>query len=245
MDVVKVNKFNILLAEDDPANQLLIERYLVMAGHTVTVVENGKEALDLLDKVAYQLCIFDMQMPEMTGLEAIDIYKKNNQNSKLPFIILTANTEKDAIAQCKQAGADMHLAKPIQYARLVEAINSVMGKEIETTCLNSEIIDVNGMDYSDDPVFLNKFIEIFEDSADKLINDLKNSLVDNHEEFKKAVHSIKGLSGNVAAHTLRELTIQAEKLNDNDYKIKSAEYYKKIENELLKVKAELVKLYKK
>ena len=224
IEAVKGNKFNILLAEDDPANQLLIERYLVMAGHTVTVVENGKEALDLLDKVAYQLCIFDMQMPEMTGLEAIDIYKKNNPNSKLPFIILTANTEKDAIAQCKQAGADMHLAKPIQYARLVEAINSVMGKEIETTCLNSEIIDVNGMDYSD---------------------DLKNSLDGNHEEFKKVVHSIKGLSGNVAAHTLRELTIQAEKLNNDDYKIKSAEYYKKIADELLSVKTELVKLYKK
>jgi len=244
IDAVKGDTFNILLAEDDLANKLLVERYLAKAGHTVSGVVNGQEALDFLDKNSYQLCIFDMQMPEISGLEAIEIYKKKNPNSKLPFIILTANTEKDAIAQCKQVGVDKHLAKPVDYARLVEAINSVTGKEIDTMTLKSEIIDVSGMDYSDDPVFLNKFIELFECSVDQLINELKNVLDDNYEEFKKVVHSIKGLSGNVAAHTLRELTIQAEKLNDDDYKIESAEYYKKIKNELLSVKAELVKLYK-
>jgi len=244
MDAVKNNKLNILLAEDEPSNQLLIERYLEKAGHTVTVVGNGQEALNLLDNHSYHLCIFDMQMPEMTGLEAIALYKKKKPNSKLPFIILTANTEKSTIDKCKQVGVDMYLAKPIVSATLVEAINSVFGKHIETTTLSSQIIDVTGLDYFDDPVSFNKFIELFEDSADKLIKDLKNALDDNYETFKNVVHSIKGLSGNIAAHTLREMTIQAENLNNDDYQKNSGEHYNKIANELFSVKAELVKLYK-
>ena len=245
IDAVENNKLNILLAEDEPSNQLLMERYLDKAGHSVTVVCNGQEALDLLDKHSYHLCIFDMQMPEMTGLEAIALYKKKNPNSKLPFIMLTANTEKDAINKCKQVGVDIHLAKPISLATLVEAINSVFGKYTETTTSSSQIIDVTGLDFFDDPVSFNKFIELFEDSADKLIKDLKNALDDNYETFKNVVHSIKGLSGNIAAHTLREMTIQAEKLNKGDYQKNSGEHYNKIANELFIVTAELVKLYKK
>lgn len=244
IDAGKNNKLNILLAEDEPANQLLIERYMDMAGHTATIVDNGQEALDILDKHSYDLCVFDMQMPKMTGLEAVALYKERNPNSKLPFIILTANTEKDTIDKCKQVGVDMHLAKPIAFITLVEAINSVFYKYLETTTSSSQVIDVTGLDFFDDPVSFNKFIELFEDSADKLIKDLKNVLEDNYETFKNVVHSIKGLSGNIAAHSLREMTIQAEELNKNDYQKNSSEHYNKIANELFRVKTELVKLYK-
>lgn len=239
--------FNILLAEDEPSNQLLMQKMLNLAGHTVTIAENGQEALDYLKLNTYDACIFDMQMPVMTGIEAIVTYKNENSESNTPFIMLTGNTEKDVIEECLQAGVAMYLAKPIKSKNLIDAINYVLTHD-EPTKGKFEpgpVIDITQLHNYDDQDFLDEFIEIFKSSAEKLSSDLNKSLDNNFETFKKVSHSIKGLSGNIGAHALRKITSESEGLSVEDYNNQSKDYAKKIINELLRAKEELVKFSSK
>ena len=118
-------KYTILLAEDDPSNQELLSVMLSNGGHTVTVANNGQEALDELKVSRYDLCIMDMQMPVMGGLQAIKTYKNINPKSKMPFIMLTANATVEAVEKGKDAGAEMFLIKPIRSADLLKAVSTI------------------------------------------------------------------------------------------------------------------------
>lgn len=231
---------NILLAEDDPLNQALIEKYIHKAGYKVTIVENGQAALSELENNLYDLCIFDMQMPIMTGLEAVRIFKNNNIN-KTPVIMLTANTEKKSIEECFSAGADMHLDKPIVYKTLIEAIDVVCNKKKKKISVDkNSVVDMTYLESFNDKKFLDEFIKMFGESADKFIKELKDSVSNDYEGFMKSIHSIKGLSGNVGANELRTITNNASAMTEEQYMRDSLECYQDISNELLKVRKELV-----
>lgn len=108
--------------------------------------------------------------------------------------------------------------------------------------MNSKaVIDVSKLDYFDDQVFMDQFIDIFEDSAEDLLVKLEKSLINQFDKFKNTVHSIKGLSGNVRAHRLREMTTKVECLSQEEYRKNAFKYSKEIIDELLKVRKELAK----
>ena len=102
-------------------------------------------------------------------------------------------------------------------------------------------IDISKFDYFNDQVFLDEYIDIFEGSAEKLIDQLRGSLRNKNHDFRDTVHAIKGLSGNIGAATLREITIKAEGLSEDDYNNKSDDFFNEISKELSKVRAELLK----
>ena len=117
--------YTILLAEDDCISQELLSVMLTNDGHKVTIANNGQEALDKLEVNSYDLCIIDMQMPVMGGLQAIKTYKNINPKSKMPFVILTANATVEEVEKGKDAGAEMFLIKPIRSVDLLKAIASI------------------------------------------------------------------------------------------------------------------------
>ena len=123
--VVDSKNFKILLAEDDSSNQDLFEIMLNNGGHSTSIANNGREALEQLSENKYDICIIDMQMPVMGGLEAVICYKEENPTSKMPFIMLTANATTEAIEKCKNAGVNLFLTKPIRSSDLLKAVNSM------------------------------------------------------------------------------------------------------------------------
>ena len=239
-------KLNILLAEDDESNQLLIQKLLSREGHNINVVNDGQEALDELDKMSYDICILDMQMPVLAGIDTLKIYKQNNPQSSLSFIILSGDESSKTVDSCLNAGADEYLIKPVHRPILINTIHSLSGNEpgpvIETDSKASgNNIDISKLKNFNDQEFLDEFITMFEVSAEKLINKLSISLESDFDVFKKTIHSIKGLSGNIGATKLREFTSQAEKINIDDYLKSSKNHYERIAEELYKVRHELVK----
>lgn len=242
--IISTDKYNILLAEDNEANQALLERMLHNGGHTVTVVSNGQEALDELCLSFYDLCIIDIQMPVLDGLETISLFKKRYPENKLPFIILTADETAGTLEKCNEVGA-VYLAKPVRSDALLKAISDVFNKKNKSSVADEKVIDISQFDYFNDQVFLDKFIELFEESCDKLTVSLKAACKEDFEGFKKTVHTIKGLSGNIHANALRQITIEAENLNQESYNEKSAEYFSRITAELDKARIELTKLSSK
>ena len=118
----------ILLVEDNNVNQLVASRVLEKGGYTVTVANNGREALALLEATSFNgfACVLmDVQMPEMDGFEATAIIRERERHTPgvhLPIIAMTAHTMKGDAARCLAAGMDAYVSKPIQPDALFDVI---------------------------------------------------------------------------------------------------------------------------
>jgi CheY-like chemotaxis protein len=116
---------SILLAEDDPAIQMLALRMLKKLGHHVDLANNGSEVLSALEASTYDLILMDIQMPEMDGIEATRIIRKRWQQVPKIIFVTACVSYKDA---CLSVGGDDFLAKPVKIEDLHAAItrNAIM-----------------------------------------------------------------------------------------------------------------------
>ncbi|KAK3059673.1 hypothetical protein LTS18_010299, partial [Coniosporium uncinatum] len=117
--------FNILLAEDNAVNQRLAVRILEKYHHTVTVANNGLEALEAIKKKRYDIVLMDVQMPVMGGFEAtgkIREWERENGTSRTPVIALTAHAMVGDREKCIQAQMDEYLSKPLKQNHLIQTI---------------------------------------------------------------------------------------------------------------------------
>ena len=115
----------VLLAEDNPVNQLVTEAMLQWAGHRVTIADNGQEALERLERESFDVVLMDMQMPVLDGLEATRAIRERELargRPRLPIVALTANAYDSDRDLCLQAGMDDYLSKPLKRDDLLAAI---------------------------------------------------------------------------------------------------------------------------
>jgi len=117
-------RLNILVAEDNVINQELLRRILEKRGHSVVVVEDGRQALAALCKLDFDLVLMDLQMPEMDGFQATAAIREREgatlRHQKV--IALTAHAMKGDEERCVAAGMDGYLSKPIQLRQLAEIL---------------------------------------------------------------------------------------------------------------------------
>jgi CheY-like chemotaxis protein len=118
----------ILLAEDNIVNQKLAIRLLEKWGHSVTVVGTGKEVLAAFDREAFDVILMDVQMPDMSGLEATVAIRQREQTTRrhVPIIAMTAHAMRGDRERCLAAGMDDYVAKPIQPQDLFETIERLI-----------------------------------------------------------------------------------------------------------------------
>jgi PAS domain S-box-containing protein len=114
----------VLLAEDNVVNQRVAVGLLSKRGHTVTVVGTGKEAIDHLDRGAFDVILMDVQMPEMGGLEATRIIRQREAGTgrHLPIVAMTAHTMRGDRDECLAAGMDAYISKPVDPALLFATV---------------------------------------------------------------------------------------------------------------------------
>ena len=116
--VHKLHGARILVAEDNPTNQRVAQLILESAGHSVTIVENGEAALDALESASFDVALFDLSMPLVSGLEALKLYKFSSAEP-VPVLILSANVTPETIAECHRAGAAEFVPKPLRATHLI------------------------------------------------------------------------------------------------------------------------------
>ncbi|WP_052507558.1 PAS domain-containing hybrid sensor histidine kinase/response regulator [Desulfonatronovibrio magnus] len=112
----KTGSLNILLAEDDPINQMLIKRMLEKDGQKVTLAENGKEAVDMIQEKEFDCILMDIQMPVMTGVEATRVIRESTTigaKKDIPIIAVTAHTQPGDREKFLEAGMDEYIGKPV------------------------------------------------------------------------------------------------------------------------------------
>jgi CheY-like chemotaxis protein len=113
----------LILAEDNPVNQLVQRRMLAQLGYRCDVVANGRELLDAIADSDYDLAFVDIQMPEMDGLEAARLLRASG-NVEIRLIALTADVTTETREACTAVGMDEYLSKPVT----IESLAAVLAR---------------------------------------------------------------------------------------------------------------------
>jgi len=117
--------YRLLLAEDNPVNQKLVMHILGKSNHSVALAEDGRMALQLASYEPFDAILMDMQMPELSGLEATKAIRAHEAAAgtrRTPIIALTANAMQSDREQCLEAGMDDYISKPIKALDLNEKL---------------------------------------------------------------------------------------------------------------------------
>jgi len=199
----------ILLAEDNPTNQLLATRLLEKRGHHVTLTANGREALAALEKNTFDLVFMDVQMPEMDGIEATVALreKEKSTGAHLPVIALTAMVIKGDRERCIAAGMDGYISKPIRVQELDEVLDGYSARVRETTISlpppspvsinEAELLERLGGDLD----ILSELTNIFREDYPKQLSSARRAIAEKDAEgVKRAGHALKGALANLAAN---------------------------------------------
>ncbi len=114
----------VLVAEDTPANQMLVRHVLGQRGHNLQIAEDGRQALGLVREQDFDVVLMDVQMPEMDGFQATAAIRKldDPKKARLPIIAMTAHALKGDRERCLAAGMDSYLSKPIKCEELIEVV---------------------------------------------------------------------------------------------------------------------------
>ncbi len=126
-------RFDVLLAEDNPVNQMLATRMLEKRGHTVQIAATGRAALEAVRNKRFDLVLMDVQMPEMDGIAATRAIRRDEQDrgGHIPIVAMTARVMEGDREACLAAGMDAYLPKPIKMETLFSVIDRVVAAEKE------------------------------------------------------------------------------------------------------------------
>jgi PAS domain S-box-containing protein len=122
-----VRRLRVLVAEDNPINRRLVATFLRQQGHDVIETDDGRAALQALENGAFDIALFDMQMPEVDGFEATALIRAREQTTgrRLPIVAMTAAAMPADRLRCLEAGIDAYLCKPFELAELAKTVNSL------------------------------------------------------------------------------------------------------------------------
>ena len=188
---------NILVAEDNPDNQLLIKLLLQTWGLEPDIAKNGAEAVEMALVNDYQLIIMDMQMPVMGGLEATQMLRHAAYDG--PIIALTANVMKTDVDTYIEAGCDEALAKPIDKDALEQVLVSYLHIEKDSqnkweNLLKSEKFQqINDNYRSKLPDYLSQVVQLYRAKEWEALRSLAHSLKGSAGCFSfEAIHKTAG-----------------------------------------------------
>ncbi|HET7635195.1 MAG TPA: ATP-binding protein [Burkholderiales bacterium] len=214
--------YTILVAEDNATNRKVIQKILERAGHVVTLVENGDEALDMLEERDFDLIIVDRNMPFVSGIEVARTYRLMRSGQvRAPIIMLSADATPEAVEESNNAGINAFLSKPVEARRLLDTIADLAGRpdgaeaEPERGTLHrlatSDAHVLNHATLADlaaitpDEQFITGLIDGFVHDSEVLIDRMAESLAQRrYEEFKDEIHAIKGSASSIGAERLAE-----------------------------------------
>ncbi|MCB8874698.1 sensor histidine kinase [Acidisoma silvae] len=124
------HSLHILIADDNRINQSVVAKILERGGHSFTIVGNGEEALDAMEREDFALVLMDVNMPVMNGLEATQLQRFGAVGEKrLPILALTADASPEMAERCIEAGMDLCIVKPVEAGRLLDIIADFTGTD--------------------------------------------------------------------------------------------------------------------
>jgi two-component system sensor histidine kinase RpfC len=242
-NVHKMRGARILVAEDNSTNQRVTQMILESGGYVTTIVNNGEEALDALEKGGFHLALFDLSMPGVSGLEALKLYRFVCP-TPIPVLILSASVTSEAISQCQAAGAAEFVPKPVRPSLLLDAIDRHLAGEslkgplvpppraeerptlavVDTPLLDRGVLsDIARI--SNDPTFVERLIDGFRSDSLRLASDISEALAKRkYEAVKDAAHALRGGAGSIGATQLIQFAQRLERSTHEILRLKSSQW---------------------
>jgi CheY-like chemotaxis protein/HPt (histidine-containing phosphotransfer) domain-containing protein len=207
----------ILLAEDNVVNQKVAVRQLQKLGYRADVVANGREAVEALGRIQYDLVFMDCQMPEMDGYEATAEIRRIEVGPKhTPVVAMTAHAMDGDRQKCLAAGMDDYITKPVRVEELTRVLNAFLaGAEPETAEPLTDLaapVDVERMREAmgDEPEEFFEILDLYLEGMTANLKQLETALVSgDRDEIGALAHTCAGTSANCGMNavlgSLREL----------------------------------------
>jgi two-component system sensor histidine kinase/response regulator len=220
----------VLLAEDNPVNQEVAVQMLERRGHSVTVAENGRQALTAIERHKFDLVLMDVQMPEMGGLEATQLIREKEKSTRrhLPIVAMTAHAMQGDRERCIAAGMDGYLAKPIDPKSFLQTVEGISQQVAQSEKGPQETAAREGNDdgsgdgrraldvpallewFSGNRKLLRSIVKTFRDDCPRMMARIRNALAANDANLlADGAHALKGSVGNfgptAALDTIREM----------------------------------------
>jgi signal transduction histidine kinase/CheY-like chemotaxis protein/HPt (histidine-containing phosphotransfer) domain-containing protein len=220
--MVPARPLRILLAEDNPVNVKVASRLLERWGHEIVVASDGPAALALLAEERFDVALLDVQMPGMTGLEVARRLRETERAAgrpPLPLVALTAHALGADRDRCFAAGMTDYVTKPIETARLFEAlerrgpavpdrarVGTTPGGFAEPFDAAAALERAGG-----DPAFLRELCQIMLDDLARVPEALRAAIADRDAGAAESIaHQLKGNCGSFAAEPSREAAARLE-----------------------------------
>ena len=226
--VRRIRGARILVAEDNPTNQRVAQMILESGSHNVTIVENGEAALDALERGSFDLALFDLSMPTVSGLQALKLYRFTSQKP-IPILILSANVTPEIMAECEAAGAAEFIPKPLRASHVLEAVERHLATEAvlasrpvpqtderpQLALIDTPLVEVSVLrdlcNLSSDPTFIERLLTGFKTDTNRLVGEISSAITSRrYESVKDSAHALKGGAASVGATQLTQLARRLE-----------------------------------
>jgi two-component system sensor histidine kinase RpfC len=245
-NVRRIRGARILVAEDNPTNQRVAQMILESGSHDVTIVENGEAALDALERGSFDLALFDLSMPVVSGLQALKLYRFTTPKP-IPILILSANVTTEVMAECEQAGAAEFIPKPLRASHLLDAVERHLAVEAaqvatppvkvdekpQLALIDTPLIEVEVLKdlckLSTDPTFVERLLAGFRADTDRLVREISTAITDRkYDAVKDLAHALKGGAASVGATQLTQLAKRLEKTPPDMLRMKAAQWIEQL-----------------
>lgn len=225
-----VEKLNILLAEDDPTNRMVLRTFLEKANHKVTEAEDGEEAAILAADHDFDVVLMDLRMPKVGGIEAAKrIRALHSQRSAVPIIAISAHTNPKKIGDFASAGMNGFMAKPVDPAKLDKMIYQVVVEREELVvaqpsavsnsspcgegCYDLLLQDVEFIGFEKTKAKIDLFLETSRQTLDEIFKAFKNG---DRKVVHENMHKLKGAASAVGLYPLSAQAGELEALVFNE-----------------------------
>jgi PAS domain S-box-containing protein len=223
----------ILLVEDHPVNQLVAEELLKRMGHTVTIAQDGQEAVDAYGAQAFDLVLMDIQMPVMDGFAATAAIRgiESGRGTHTPIVAMTAHALDGYREQCLGAGMDGYVSKPVRVPALLAVIQDIDAKQgwqaennasgptkhhappgrmaFDRTALLEQCMGNEDL--------VQRLTSIFLETAPALLQEIEHAVSSaDGDALRRSAHTLKGASGSLCAHRMFDESRKLELLGKED-----------------------------
>ncbi len=203
----------LLIVEDNIISQNLAREILGKSGYQVSVADNGKMALNILQADRFEAILMDLRMPVMDGIQTIREIRANPDLREVPVIAISAGVLDEEIKTALGEGFDHYITKPVNFDSLIDLLCEITqqpGKQITTPTQLMKIQPIRGIDFSQalkthdhDQELLTQLVGEFVRIYSQADEELSSLVEDNNmDEAERLAHNIAGVAGGFGANQL-------------------------------------------
>ena len=252
-------RLRVLVADDNPTNREVIGRILERGGHEATLVADGEQALDAIERGRYDVVLLDRNMPGLGGIEALQAIRLMGGPARLPAAILSADVTPEARREALEAGADAFLSKPIEVTKLLREIQRLAQGAapasaapvaaapeapaapvpLRPAAAATQPAPVNLQtlrhleELGSAPDFMDKLVRVFIGDNEQLYQRIERAVAGrDYPELRTLVHAMKGSSASMGTDRLTRACIGFEKLSDAELRLQAQGLLRQLGEEL-------------